>query len=305
MGTTMIRPMEWIAKQILDRVAANDLMYAAFQHSIGRGVGYVQHVRRLIEWNRDAVHAQVFLNDRISDLVVRHGPFRGMRYPQARSVGSTLVPKLIGSYEKELHPVIDRICNVPYTAIVDIGCAEGYYAIGLAMRISGATVYAFDTDAEATALCRAMAELNGVSSRVITGEFCSPETLASLDLGSRALIVCDCEGFEGTLFTKQTVGALADHDVLVELHDFLDIELSSSIREVFSESHDIHAVKSVDDLEKAHTYVYAELDGFDLASRKMLLAERRPAVMEWFFMTPSRGRPRHRSDDGSSSRRQA
>jgi len=287
----MIRPLEWIAKQILDRVAANDLIYAAFDRSIGRGVGYVQHVRRLIERNRSSGHSpleKAFLNEWISDLAVRHCPFRGMRYPQAISVGSTLVPKLIGSYEKELHTFIDRICNVPYTAIVDIGCAEGYYAIGLAMRIRGATVYAFDTHAEAIARCRAMAELNGVSSRVVTGEFCSPETLASLDLGSRALIVCDCEGFEGKLFTRQTVGALADHDVLVELHDFLDIELSSSIREVFSETHDIHAVKSVDDLEKAHTYVYEELEGFDLASRKILLAETRPAVMEWFFMTPRR-----------------
>ena len=285
----MIRPLEWIARQILDRVAANDLIYAAFDRSIGRSVGYVQSVRRLVEKNRNSGRAspeKAFLDDRIPDLVVRHGPFRGMRYPQARSVGSTLVPKLIGSYEKEIHPFIDRICATPYTAIVDVGCAEGYYAIGLAMRISGATVYAFDTDTKAIALCRAMAELNGVSSRVVTGSFCSPETLASLDLGSRALIVCDCEGFEGTLFTRQTVGALADHDVLVELHDFLDIELSSSIREVFSETHDIHAVKSVDDLEKAHTYAYEELEGFDLARRKILLAESRPAVMEWFFMTP-------------------
>lgn len=291
MGITMIRTLEWIAKQIFDRVAANDLIYAAFDQSIGRGVGYVQHVRRLNERNRNSGYSpleKAFLNDRISDLVVRHGPFRGMRYPQARSVGSTLVPKLIGSYEKEIHTFIDRICNVPYTAIVDIGCAEGYYAIGLAMRISGATVYAFDTHTEAIALCRAMAELNGVSSRVVTGEFCSSETLASLDLGSRALIVCDCEGFEGTLFTRQTVGAFANHDVLVELHDFLDIELSSSIREVFSETHDIHAVKSVDDLEKAHTYVYGELEGFDLSSRKILLAETRPSIMEWFFMTPRR-----------------
>jgi len=76
--------------------------------------------------------------------------------------------------------------------------------------------------------------------------------------------------------------------VLVELHDFLNIELSSSIREIFSETHEIHAVKSVDDLEKAHTYAYEELEGFDLARRKILLAESRPAVMEWFFMTPRR-----------------
>jgi len=285
----MIRPLKWIAKLILGWVAANDLIYAAFDRSIGRGVGYVQMLRSLVERDRNSGQPSLeesFFNDRIPDLVVRHGPFQGMRYPQARSVGSRLVPKLIGSYEKEIHPFLDRICATPYTAIVDVGCAEGYYAIGLAMRISSARVYAFDTDTEAISLCRAMAELNGVSGRLVTGEFCSPETLASLDLGSRALIVSDCEGFEGKLFTRQTVGGLADHDVLVELHDFLDIELSSSIREVFAETHEIHAVKSVDDLEKARTYVYGELEGFDLATRKILLAEKRPAVMEWFFMTP-------------------
>jgi hypothetical protein len=55
---------------------------------------------------------------------------------------------------------------------------------------------------------------------------------------------------------------LADHDALVKLHDFLDSEWSSSIRDVFRETHDIHAVKSVDNLEKARTYVYAELERF-------------------------------------------
>jgi precorrin-6B methylase 2 len=287
----MLRPLKWIAKQILGRVAANDPIYDAFDRSIGRGIDYVRMLRFLVERDRNSGQPSLeekFLNNRIPDLVVRHGPFRGMRYPQARSVGSMVVPKLIGSYEKEIHPFLDRICGVPYTAIVDVGCAEGYYAIGLAMRISNATVYAFDTNIEAIVLCRAMAELNGVSDRLVTGEFCSPETLASLDLGSRALIVSDCEGYEGKLFTRPTVEALANHDVLVEVHDFLDIELSSSLREVFSETHEIHAVKSVDDVEKARTYVYEELEGFDLASRKILLAENRRAVMDWFFMTPRR-----------------
>ncbi len=50
--------------------------------------------------------------------------------------------------------------------------------------------------------------------------------------------------------------------MLVKLHDFLDSEWSSSIRDVLSETHDIHAVKSVDNLEKARTYVYAELERF-------------------------------------------
>src|ERR1035441_10269867 len=57
---------------------------------------------------------------------VLNGPFEGMRYLQA-SVGSVLSPKLVGSYEAELHPFIERVTSGRYDIVVDIGCAEGYY----------------------------------------------------------------------------------------------------------------------------------------------------------------------------------
>ena len=39
-----------------------------------------------------------------SEQIVLNGIFRGMTYPNFISVGSTLFPKLLGSYEKELEP---------------------------------------------------------------------------------------------------------------------------------------------------------------------------------------------------------
>ncbi len=61
------------------------------------------------------------------------GPFAGMAYV-ARAVGSAVVPKLVGSYEQELHGVLADIAQTPYMVVVDVGCAEGYYAVGLAAR---------------------------------------------------------------------------------------------------------------------------------------------------------------------------
>ena len=46
-------------------------------------------------------------------------------------MGSVLIPKLLGSYEQELQPLLQRLAAQNYSEIVDIGCAEGYYAIGL------------------------------------------------------------------------------------------------------------------------------------------------------------------------------
>jgi 2-polyprenyl-3-methyl-5-hydroxy-6-metoxy-1,4-benzoquinol methylase len=81
-------------------------------------------------------------------LVVLDGPFAGMRYvPQA--AGSSLLPKLLGCYEAELHPTLTSVFSLNYRQVVDVGCAEGYYAVGLATRILEARVFAFDTDMQA------------------------------------------------------------------------------------------------------------------------------------------------------------
>src|SRR5690349_7602657 len=54
---------------------------------------------------------------------VQSGPFEGMRYVP-KAVGSTLVPKLLGCYESELHHTLNVILERNYQKIIDIGCAE-------------------------------------------------------------------------------------------------------------------------------------------------------------------------------------
>jgi hypothetical protein len=53
-----------------------------------------------------------------------------MRYAQVRATCSSVLSKLLGTYESELHPVLHEILIKPYELIVDVGSAEGYYAIG-------------------------------------------------------------------------------------------------------------------------------------------------------------------------------
>ncbi|MFQ3224327.1 MAG: hypothetical protein ACI8Z5_000575 [Lentimonas sp.] len=65
---------------------------------------------------------------------VLNGRFKGMHYPQKASVGSELDPKLLGSYESELVAIIHLILTQNDTTIIDIGCAEGYYAKGIGMK---------------------------------------------------------------------------------------------------------------------------------------------------------------------------
>jgi hypothetical protein len=273
-----------VLRKTLSRIVRNDWWWSFLNATLIRAT-------RAAEWERGreeraARSARMHgIVSRISpDLRVKHGVFKGLRYPARAAVGSQLAPKLLGSYEKEIQDLVERICSTPYTDVVNIGCAEGYYAVGLAMRIPNATVHAYDLNEEAIRLCSEMAALNGVSSRVIMGAFCDAERLKSIRFSGKALIISDCEGYEKQLFTEEIASFLAPHDVLLEIHDFIDIEISSHIRRVFAATHDIEVLQSVDDIRKAQDYAYPELEGLDLSTRKEVLAECRPAAMEWFFM---------------------
>jgi len=169
---------------------------------------------------------------------------------------------------------------------VDIGCAEGYYAVGLGMRLRNADIYAFDTNPRGRQACVEMARLNGVDSRIHIGGLCDKNVLRSLPLGVRALIVADCEGYENELFDGEMGRFLAKHSLIIEAHDFIDIDISSHLRAVFSETHCVQSIKSTDDIQKAHTYRYEQLGKYDTNERRLILGERRPAIMEWLIVTP-------------------
>ena len=225
------------------------------------------------------------LQKRLSEeLTVLHGPFAGMKYPSSQAAGSALIPKLLGSYEKELHPVLEHLLSKNYTEVIDVGCAEGYYAVGIARRLPNCKVTAYDLNPEARKLCRSMAELNGVADRVDIQTACSPETLQSYQTESRSLIICDCEAYEKQLFTPAVRDAILKHDILIETHDFLDITISSYLMELFKNTHRLSVISSVDDLHKARDYEYAELDGLSLDVKRKALAEDRPRAMEWFIL---------------------
>ena len=272
--------MKSIMKRIISLAIRNNIGWSLLNATVIPAAGFAVFERQRNSENQEK---PVSLSP---DLTVIHGPFKGMRYPESRSIGSSFTPKILGSYERELHPILEKICITDYSEIVDIGCAEGYYAVGLAMRLPKTTVFAYDTDRDAIRFCKKMAEINNVADRLITGANCDTNTLLAIPLTKKALILSDCEGYERELFTENIVAALKGHDFLIEIHDFVDIEISSVIRRRFQNTHFISVIESIDDIKKAQIYEYCELEDFTLEHRRRLLAEYRPHIMEWFFMTP-------------------
>ena len=68
------------------------------------------------------------------------------------------------SYECQLHDVVAGWIAAEYPQPIDVGSAEGYYAVGFALAMPRTTVDAFDIDPAARAECTALAQLNASES---------------------------------------------------------------------------------------------------------------------------------------------
>ena len=212
---------------------------------------------------------------------VKHGPFAGMSYIES-SAGSTFIPKLVGSYEAELHPVVERILAQEYQVVLDVGSAEGYYAVGLAMRLPGnPEIYAYDINPEARALCAELVSRNGVESRVRLSGACDTAELQAR-LNGRSLIVCDCEGYELTLLQPDKAPALASAEILVELHDCFQPGITPTIVSRFEGTHDIQFIDAVE----RDASIYPELDFFPADKRWAAISEFRPGKQQWAYLVP-------------------
>jgi hypothetical protein len=217
--------------------------------------------------------------------MVLNGPFKGMLYPSLDSTGSALFPKLLGSYERELHAEINDLLKKKFIKIIDIGCAEGYYAVGFARFFPNAKIFVFDINQYAIKMCNKMASLNGINN-MIYNKACTTKWILDNDL-SNSLIISDCEGFELDLFTdKKTVLSLSKTTILIETHDFVDLYISDKLKNCYSESHYIKSIYSIDDIKKTKLYNYPELNNADVKTKYAILREGRPYSMEWLILTP-------------------
>ncbi len=214
---------------------------------------------------------------------VLHGPFAGMAYSLPASRRRALVwgRTIIGSFEAELHAVVEDQCRTSPRVIVNIGASEGYYAVGLAYRIPGVDVIAFEAVPSAAERCVALARLNGVSDRVEMRGTCDREQLAELDLRD-SFIVCDCEGAEHTILDPERVTGLAASDILVEVHE-TSASGASAMAALAARFDATHVITQISPRPRDHND-YPELAPFPPGERDAILDEGRSNSVGWLLL---------------------
>ena len=186
-----------------------------------------------------------------------------------------LSTKCLGCYEEELHPHIEaQIARLEKGAkIVDLGCAEGYYAIGLARRLPLSVIYGVDIAKKSLAILRKAAALNGVTNIILDATI--GEVMARPDL-----VICDVEGDEINYLKLDSFPDLKQTDIIVECHNTEQYPIADILLQRFAETHGIeHVFEGARNPNK-----YAILRGRESLHRWMAVCEGRPCMMDWLVM---------------------
>jgi hypothetical protein len=209
-----------------------------------------------------------------------------MRYG-ASAHGSVYIPKLLGIYERELEDRIEEAIALDLERVVVVGAAEGFYAVGMAMRCPRARVLAFEMDPDAQRALASTAGLNGVDGRLeVSGRCDRTSLLAAIQGGSGALVVCDAEGAEAMLLDPLRLPPLQRCWILVEVHEFILRGIGEELRQRFAASHHIDEVWQQE--RHAVDFPYRTLLTRLLPTSYLqwAVSERRPERMSWLWMKP-------------------
>lgn len=206
---------------------------------------------------------------------VHHGLFKGMIVPEVTPWDDGNAGcKLLGCYEHELQPYFQQAIDRNPKAIVNIGCSEGYYAIGLARLMPNAVIVGFDVSNDSLKLCREFSEKNGVTDQILLKEGCrSPEEMPDWPAD---LYVVDCEGYELDLLDLEKCPQLVNSDIIVECHDFQIPNTTQRLTERLIHTHNVTVVQPIE-----CPPFYPMIENWPAFLRLVVAIDKRPLNFNW------------------------
>jgi hypothetical protein len=235
----------------------------------------------LTQVRRDLIGKKVFLN---YSGTVSFGEFQGLKlngkskWSGFKDTGS----KILGLYEQQ---VISWIVNQPkkFDLFVDVGAADGFYAIALLKSSKTERAITFEISADDRTICQDMSKLNSVFNKIsIEGEAKRIDLMKLLRTSSNALVLVDIEGEEFDLINLDLLETARTHSMIIEIHA---MSKSENFQEFYKICQIFHHCEILTSSERSFP-----LDEFTSGltdnERALLLSEGRPFSMHWFALTP-------------------
>ncbi|WP_323123158.1 hypothetical protein [Burkholderia alba] len=224
--------------------------------------------------------------------VIQHGPLAGFDIGQhATWRESDNAPKLLGFYEQE---VCMLLAQLPRDVLVDLGGADGYYAVGMVARGHHRESHCFEIVDESRANIARIADANGVADRVHLYGAATPSFAA--DLMARgvdfrhATVLIDIESAEFDVLTAACLHDLRHAHVIVEIHDFMRVhDGAQRYAELIERAQVDFDVSRFTTGARDPSTIPLLQRGWTDTDRWLLCSESRATLMTWLYLKPKEG----------------
>lgn len=233
--------------------------------------------------NKRRLELLPFIGQHIKN-IVQTGPFKGMTIvPKASWGDGDTGAKWLGVYEDELHEFVEDAIQRGPDCVINIGCAEGYYVVGLCSRLPGVKGIAIDISEAAIIVTSENAQANHINTIEAVQRQVDP-TWMQLTCAeyNKPLLVVDCEGAELELLDPVKAPALARASIIVECHDCVIPGITTTLSERFASTHNI----TVTEQKFKDPYQFDFLKSLSDCDKWALVHEGRPSSMSWLYMVP-------------------
>ena len=219
--------------------------------------------------------------------VVAYGPFKGMQLSESVWWGKyDLITKMLGEYEADVLRRIYDVLHREKNVFIDIGAADGYYAIGVAFARLSETVYAFEISEDGREQLRFNASRNSCLEKIhIEGEADYSSLKNIVQNNKTGLVLIDIEGSEYDLLNDDILALMSGYKFIIELHPFLLADGSIKEKELLQRAEKYFKISNI--YREAYSpNKFKELNLFPDDVRLLAFSEGRRNSPAWLYLEP-------------------
>jgi len=216
---------------------------------------------------------------------IEFGPFKDVLLDVSPwSSKGDLASKILGLYELQ---ILELISTYPkFRRILNLGAADGYYALGFLASNRADFADCFEVDKRSQAQIATSAVANGVFNRIrIFGEATQSTLDEHLRINSDIqLVICDIEGAEYDIISDSILNRGRHIDWVIELHEFNpeQIILAESFILQCSLYFDVSFLTTAKKKIPRDPFLNSLTDD----ERSIIFSEGRPYSMRWLILRP-------------------
>jgi hypothetical protein len=218
---------------------------------------------------------------------IAYGLFKGMKLTTSNSWDPfSKINQILGTYEEHVLQELLYFKEKGINCFIDIGAADGYFAVGMAYSQTFENIYAFEISRLGQEIILDTATQNQCEQLITINGEANSSTIAELIWQHKqAVFLIDIEGAEYTFLNLEMLDLLKNCCVICELHPWLiekGYELQNILLSTASERFDINIIKR----EVYRPNNYEEFDDFTDEERLIAVGEGRHKNMQWLVLKP-------------------